>query len=78
LRTLDSVTIPKGVNIKDNGEASYTQYQTVLDMSNKSMYFVPYGNRTVYETKMTDELIKEQHEPKEFTVPLTQEFVDLN
>lgn len=78
LHMLDSVTIPRGVNIKENGEASYTQYQTVLDLTNKVMYFVPYGNRTVYATKLTDDLIKNQKEPKEFEVTLNQEFEALN
>lgn len=78
LHMLDSVTIPRGVNIKDNGESSYTQYQTVLDLTNKIMYFVPYGNRKVYATKMTDDLIKNQKEPKEFPISLDQEFEALN
>ena len=78
LHMLDSVTIPRGVNMKENGEPSYTQYQTVLDLTNKIMYFVPYGNRTVYATKMTDDLIKNQKEPKEFEVALNQEFSSLN
>ena len=42
------------------------------------MYFVPYGNRKVYATKMTDDLIKNQKEPKEFEVALDQEFEALN
>ena len=78
LHMLDSVTIPRGVNMKENGEPSYTQYQTVLDLTNKVMYFVPYGNRTVYATNMTDDLIKNQKEPKEFEVALNQEFSSLN
>lgn len=78
LHILDSVTIPRGVNVKANGEPSYTQYQAVLDLTNKAMYFVPYGNRTIYVTKMTDELIENQKEPKQFDVPMTQEFVGLN
>jgi len=78
LHMLDSVTIPRGVNIKEDGEASYTQYQTVLDLTNRVMYFIPYGNRTVYATKMTDDLIKNQKEPKEFEVVMDQEFKALN
>ncbi|WP_300562591.1 choloylglycine hydrolase family protein [Companilactobacillus sp.] len=78
LHILDSVTIPRGVNIKDNGKSSYTQYQTVLDLTNRVMYFVPYGNRTVYSTKMTDELIQNQTEPKEFPIIQTQQFSALN
>jgi len=78
LHMLDSVTIPRGVNIKEDGEASYTQYQTVLDLTNRVMYFVPYGNRKVYATKMTDELIKNQKEPKEYEISLDQEFEALN
>lgn len=64
--------------MKDNGEPSYTQYQTVLDLTNKIMYYVPYGNRTVFELKMTDDMIKNQKEPKEFEVALKQEFSSLN
>ncbi|KRN98453.1 choloylglycine hydrolase family protein [Companilactobacillus kimchiensis] len=78
LHILDSVTIPRGVNIKENGEASYTQYQTVLDLTNKIMYFVPYGNRTVYATKLSADLIKNQKEPREYSVTLNQEFETLN
>jgi Penicillin V acylase and related amidases len=78
LHMLDSVTIPRGVNIKNNGESSYTQYQTVLDMTNRAMYFVPYGNRSVYTVKMTDDMIKNQKEPKEFPVTMEQEFKSLN
>lgn len=78
LHMLDSVTIPKGVNIKGNGEASYTQYQTVLDLTNLVMYFVPYDNRTVYSVKMTNDLIKNQKEPKEFPVKMEQDFQTLN
>ncbi|ALB29683.1 choloylglycine hydrolase family protein [Companilactobacillus heilongjiangensis] len=78
LHILDSVTIPRGVNLKDNGDPSYTQYQTVLDLTNKVMYFVPYGNRTVYSVKMTEDLINNQKEPKEFEVALKQEFATLN
>lgn len=78
LHMLDSVTIPRGVNIKEDGKPSYTQYQTVLDLTNKVMYFVPYGNRTVYATKMTDDLIKNQKEPKEFKVALDQAVTALN
>lgn len=78
LHMLDSVTIPRGVNIKENGEPSYTQYQTVLDMTNKMMYFVPYANRKVYAVEMTDDLIKNQKEPKEFEVVPNQEFTNLN
>ena len=78
LHMLDSVTIPRGVNMKENGKPSYTQYQTVLDLTNRIMYFVPYGNRNVYAAKMTDELISSQKEPKEFMVPLNQEFTALD
>ncbi|MFC6177154.1 choloylglycine hydrolase family protein [Companilactobacillus huachuanensis] len=78
LHILDSVTVPRGINMKDNGEPSYTQYQTVLDLTNKIMYYVPYGNRTVYSIPMTADMIKNQKEPKEFEVALKQEFVSLN
>lgn len=78
LHMLDSVTIPRGVNIKDNGESSYTQYETILDLTNKIMYFVPYGNRKVYSVTLTEDLANNQTEPKQFPVSLTQEFANLD
>ena len=77
LHTLDSVTIPKGANLKENDDSSYTQYQTVLDLTNKIMYFVPYSNRTIYKTPMTKELIENQKEPKQFEVKMEQEFKEI-
>ncbi len=78
LHVLDSVTIPRGVNVKDNDESSYTQYQTVLDLTNRVMYFVPYDNRTIYSVAMTDDLIKNQRETKQFPVAADQQFANLN
>jgi Penicillin V acylase and related amidases len=75
---LDSVRIPKGINLKDSGASSYTQYEAIFDVTNRSMYFVPYGNRKVYKVNMTDELIESQTTPKEFEIVNEQEFESLN
>lgn len=77
LHILDSVVVPKGVNIGDRGP-SYTQYQAILDMTNKKMYYVPYSNQTVFEVTMTDDLIENQTTPKEFDLPMKQSFASLD
>ncbi|AKP67330.1 choloylglycine hydrolase family protein [Companilactobacillus ginsenosidimutans] len=78
MHMLDGVTIPKGVKVKDNGDSDFTQYQMIMDISHRSCYFIPYGNRTVYKTDMTNDLLENQTEPKEFIVEPEQQFVDLN
>lgn len=77
MHILDSVDVPKGANTKPDGP-SYTQYQSIFDMTNRIMYYIPYGNRTVFKVRMTDEMIDAQKTPKEFPVTLTQEFKELN
>ncbi|MFD1472194.1 choloylglycine hydrolase family protein [Companilactobacillus mishanensis] len=78
LHMLDGVTIPYGINTRDGGDPDFTQYQMVMDVTNKAAYFVPYANRTVFKVTMTDELLEKQTEPKEFVVGATQEFSALN
>jgi choloylglycine hydrolase len=78
LHMLDSVTIPKGVKMKENGDPDYTQYQMALDISHRSAYFVPYGNRTVFKVDMTNDLLENQNEPQEFVVEPNQQFVSMN
>lgn len=77
MHILDSVVVPKGVNMKPDGP-NYTQYQAIFDMTNRIMYYIPYENRTIFKVEMTDELISAQKTPKEFPVTMTQEFKELN
>lgn len=64
-KILDNVTIPKGVNIKNDGSIDYTQYRAVFDVSNGTYYFNPYETQEVFELTLTEELLTED-EPVEF------------
>ena len=65
LKILNGVTIPKGVNIKDDGLDDYTQYRAVMDASNKIYYFNPYDTNSIFAVKLTEELLNAV-EPTEF------------
>lgn len=64
-KILDNVTIPKGVNIKNDGSIDYTQYRAVFDVSNGTYYFNPYETQEVFELTLTEELLTKD-EPVEF------------
>lgn len=65
---LNSVSIPKGVNIKDDGSMDYTQYLSVYDSQQKRYYFKPYHAQQVYDVFLTEALLTAS-EPTEFKVP---------
>ncbi|MBV7392289.1 choloylglycine hydrolase family protein [Enterococcus sp. ALS3] len=54
---LNNVTIPKGINMKDDGSVDYTQYRAAFDLNNKVYYFNDYSNQTVYSVSLTEELV---------------------
>ena len=56
-KILDNVTIPKGVNIKNDGSIDYTQYRAVFDVSNGTYYFNPYETQEIFELTLTEELL---------------------
>lgn len=66
-RILDGVTIPKGVNLKEDGSEDYTQYRAVFDVTDRVYYMNPYTNQSVYSVALTDELLNAS-EPIEFTL----------
>lgn len=65
LKILNGVTIPKGVNIKDDGMDDYTQYRAVMDATNQIYYFNPYDTNDIFAVKLTEELLN-ANEPQEF------------
>lgn len=65
---LDNVTIPKGVNIKNDGATDYTQYRAVLDTKNQCYYFNPYTTPEVFSVQLTEDLLN-QAEPSEYELP---------
>lgn len=65
---LDNVTIPKGVNIKNDGAVDYTQYRAAFDTMNHCYYFNPYHTQEVFKIQLTDTLLN-QSDPIEYELP---------
>lgn len=76
-KILDNVTIPKGVNIKDNGSSDYTQYRAVLDVTELAYYFNPYESQEVFKLTLDEALLNEK-EPTEFVCDTTFKTTNLN
>mgnify|MGYP001034611329 CR=1 FL=1 len=76
-KILDNVTIPKGVNIKDDASVDYTQYRAVLDVTELTYYFNPYESQEVYKLTL-DETLLNKTEPTEFAYDATFKVTDLN
>lgn len=54
---LDSVTIPKGIDIKPDGEIDFTQYRVVMDSISSSYFLQLYESNRVYSVKIDAELL---------------------
>lgn len=74
---LNTVTIPKGVNIKDDGNNDYTQYRAVFNLTEQTYYFNPYYTQEVYSVKLTEELCSKDNVTV-FDVPHTFKVNELN
>ena len=74
---LNGVTIPKGVNIKDDGASDYTQYRAAFDLNNVMYYYNPYETQEVFSVRLTPELLNSDT-PTEFEVDHTFKITDLN
>lgn len=64
-KILDNVTIPKGVNIKNDGSVDYTQYRSIFNVTEKTYYFNPYESQEVFKLALNEELLSKK-EPVEF------------
>ena len=62
---LSSVTIPKGVKVKDDLKDDYTQFTSVMDVNHLSYTINYYENNLFYQIDLA-KLAKEQETPKEF------------
>lgn len=69
---MNSVWIPKGAVVKEDGEFDYTQYGAAMDVTSLIYYFTPYGNSTINGIRLTKELIENMETPKVFSVPTKQ------
>lgn len=65
---LDNVTIPKGVNIKNDGATDYTQYRAAFDTKNRCYYFNPYHTQEVFALQLTEEKLNADA-PIAFDIP---------
>lgn len=72
LSLLETVTIPKGVNVKNDGSIDYTQYKAFYDTKKRSYFFRPYTQSETYQLTLTEELLSLE-QPKDF--PITQNFI---
>lgn len=64
---LDSVNVPKGIDLKDNGDIDFTQYKAALDTVNLTYYFMLYENNALYTVQLNEELVTHS-EPIAFSV----------
>ena len=55
-RLLDTVSIPKGVVFDDN-ETHYTQYQSILNCTTRTLYYKAYESNQVFTLTLTEDLI---------------------
>lgn len=63
---MDSVTIPKGVKLKDDGASDYTQYRGYMALDDRAYYMEPYDNLELQGVKMTDDMLNEWDTPVEY------------
>jgi len=63
---LDSVTIPKGVKLKADGNSDYTQYRAYANLTERSYFMEPYDNLELQGVKMTDEMLNDWDTPVEY------------
>lgn len=61
-KILDNVTIPKGVNIKNDGSVDYTQYRSIFDVTEGTYYFNPYENQEVFKLTLNEELLSKKNQ----------------
>ncbi|MHC5229020.1 choloylglycine hydrolase family protein [Enterococcus sp. LJL99] len=74
---LNGVTIPKGVNIKDDGAVDYTQYRAAFDLDKGIYYYNPYETQEVFSVGLTPELLSADV-PTEFDVAHQFGIIELN
>lgn len=73
---LNSVEIPKGVKIKQDGSEDYTQYRGYMDMHHLAYYMQPYDNQSIFKVSLTEALM-DQERPAEFPITHEQKYEEL-
>ncbi len=75
-KVLDNVTIPKGVNIKNDGAMDFTQYRAILDVTNLTYCFNPYESQEIFKVTL-DEAYLNETLPIEFEYNSSFKMTDL-
>lgn len=76
-KILGIMTIPKGVNIKDDGSSDYTQYRAVFDVTDLTYYFSPYDSQEIFTISLDEDLLNKK-EPTEFAYATEFKLTSLN
>ncbi|PNP87059.1 hypothetical protein BMT55_16490, partial [Listeria newyorkensis] len=69
---LNSVRIPNGAVIKENGDPDFTQYAASMCSESKTYYFTSYENNQINSVTLTDELLENTKEPITYVVETMQ------
>ncbi|MBC1210332.1 choloylglycine hydrolase family protein [Listeria booriae] len=69
---LNSVRIPNGAVIKDNGDPDFTQYVASMCSESKTYYFTSYENNQINSVTLTDEVLENTKEPTTYVVDTVQ------
>lgn len=75
---LDSVTIPKGVKLKPDGNSDYTQYRGYMSLDERAYYMEPYDNLELQGVKITDKMLSDWDTPMEYPLDHTPHVSHLN
>lgn len=65
---LNSVTIPKGVKLKENGQSDYTEYRGYMSLDERAYYMEPYDNLVLQRVALTDDLLAHLDAPREYPI----------
>ncbi|MFD1672354.1 choloylglycine hydrolase family protein [Agrilactobacillus yilanensis] len=74
---LNTVDIPRGVKIKEDGSSDYTQYRGYMRMDQPTYYMQPYYDQTISRVILTENLMN-QPAPIAFPLEKEQEFKSVN
>ncbi|MCI1283265.1 MAG: choloylglycine hydrolase family protein [Lacticaseibacillus songhuajiangensis] len=74
---MNSVDIPRGVKVMEDGGLDYSQYRGYSALSDRTYFMQPYDDQTITKVQLTEELLNAD-EPTEFPLAHVQQFVEAN
>lgn len=75
-KVLEAMSIPKGVDIEEDGTFNYTQYHAVFDLDQQAFYFHHYDSPKIFYIQLTEELLQAP-QPTLFDIPTSFDVIDL-